>query len=91
MEETIMQVLIAVLPALAAVLSVVGIAVKILRNFVQLKKDFADKTDYKEVQKALSKVIDENMQLKKELKRLQKIIDHVHIEEDGGTNVKENV
>lgn len=80
--NTISELLIAIIPALTAVLSTVGIAVKILRKFTSLKDEFSSKTDYKEVQKVLGKMYDENMELKKEIKRLQSQIDHVYRPEE---------
>lgn len=78
--NTIYELLIAILPALTAVISVVTVAVRILRKFTSLKDEFSSKTDYKEVQKVLSKMYDENMDLKKEIKRLQTQIDRVNRE-----------
>lgn len=78
--NTIYQLLLAILPALTAVISVVTVAVRILRKFTSLKNEFSSKTDYKEVQKVLSKMYEENMELKKEIKRLQTQIDKVHRE-----------
>lgn len=89
--NTITELLIAVLPAIASILSVIGIAVKILKKFVNLQKEFADKTDYKEIQKCMSKVVDENMQLRKEINRLKSTIDHVYRPDGGDTNGKQNV
>lgn len=78
--NTIYQLLIAILPALTAVISVVTVAVRILRKFTSLKNEFSSKTDYKEVQKVLSKMYEENIELRKEIKRLQTQIDKVHRE-----------
>ena len=89
--NTITELLIAVLPATASILSVVGIAVKILKKFVSLQKEFADKTDYREIQKCMSKVVDENMELRKEINRLKSTIDRVHRPDGGGKNGKQNV
>lgn len=89
--NTITELLIAVLPSLASIFSVVAIAVKILRKFVSLQKEFADKTDYKEIQKCMSKVVDENMELRKEINRLKSTIDRVHRPDGGGKNGKQNV
>lgn len=75
------ELLIAILPALASVISVVSVSVSILRKFTSLKKEFSDKTDYKELQKAMSKLIDENKALNKEVRRLNNQINHVY---DGG-------
>ena len=80
-EEVVAQFLIAVIPALTAIVSVVGIACKILRKFTDLKKEFSEKTDYREIQKAMGKLIDENQALNKEIKRLNNKINHVY----GGT------
>lgn len=78
--ENIFDLLVAVLPALTSIVSVVAVAVRILRKFTALNKEFKDKTDYQEVQKCMSKLLDENLELKKEIKRLQTTIDRVHRE-----------
>lgn len=78
--NTIYELIIAVLPALTAVISIVTVAVKILRKFASLKDEFSSKTDYKEVQKVLSKMYDENQALKKEIKRLESQLYHVNKE-----------
>lgn len=80
--NTIYELLIAIIPALTAVISVVSVAVRILHKFTSLKDEFSSKTDYKELQKVLSKMYDENMDLKKEIKRLQSQIDHVYRPEE---------
>lgn len=80
--NTIYDLLIAIIPALTAVISVVSVAVRILSKFTSLKDEFSSKTDYKELQKVLSKMYDENMDLKKEIKRLQSQIDHVYRPEE---------
>lgn len=88
--ETFAQVLIAVLPALSAVVSVVAISVKILRKFTGLKKEFEDKTDYKEIQKQMGKLIDENMRLNEEVKRLNCKINHVYYGGESNGTVTNN-
>lgn len=80
--NTIYELLIAIVPALTAVISVVSVAVRILHKFTSLNEEFMSKTDYKEIQKVLSKMYDENMDLKKEIKRLQSQIDHVYRPEE---------
>ena len=80
--NTIYELLIAIVPALTAVISVVSVAVRILHKFTSLNDEFSRKTDYKEIQKVLSKMYDENMDLKKEIKRLQSQIDHVYRPEE---------
>lgn len=80
--NTIYELLIAIVPALTAVISVVSVAVRILRKFTSLNDEFSSKTDYKEIQKVLSKMYDENMDLKREIKRLQSQIDHVYRPEE---------
>ena len=77
------ELLIAILPALASVISVVSVSVSILRKFTSLKRDFSEKTDYKEIQKAMSKLIDENKALNQEIRRLNNKINHVY---EGGEN-----
>lgn len=75
--DTIYELLIAILPALTSILSVVVVAAKVLKKFSDLKGEFEAKTDYQEIQKSFSKVIDENLQLKQEVKRLQTQVDKV--------------
>lgn len=88
--ETFAQVLIAVLPALSAVVSVVAIAVKILRKFTGLKKEFSEKTDYKEIQQAMNKLVDENMRLNQEIRRLENKMNHVYNGGEGNGTVTNN-
>lgn len=80
MEEMIVQVLIAVLPSATAVVGVVSAVLAMLKNFKGLKKEFEEKTDFKEIQKALGKIVEENQQLKKEISQLRTQIDHVRRE-----------
>ena len=87
-EEVVAQFLIAVIPALTAIVSVVGIACKILHNLTDLKSEFSEKTDYREIQKAMGKLIDENQALNKEIKRLNNKINHVY---GGEENVEKAV
>lgn len=80
MEEMIVQVLIAVLPSATAVVGVVSAVLAMLKNFKGLKREFEEKTDFKEIQKALGKIVEENQQLKKEVNQLKTQIDHVRRE-----------
>lgn len=75
--NTIVEMAIAVVPSLTAVFAVLGVAFKVLKKFSDLKKEFSEKTDYREMQKTLGKVYEENMELKKEIKMLRTQVDHV--------------
>ena len=76
--NTIYDLLVACLPSLTAIMAVVIAVAKVLKKFGDLRDEFKSKTDYQEMQKSLSKVIDENLQLKQEVKRLQTQIDRVN-------------
>ena len=75
--EQIYEVLIATIPSATAVISVVAMVIKVLSNLKTIKKDIDDKTDYKEFQYSVSKIVDENQRLKEENKKLQNKINHV--------------
>lgn len=80
MQEMFVQVLVAVLPSVTAVVGVVSAVLAMLKNFKGLKREFEEKTDFKEIQKAFGKIVDENQQLKKEINQLKTQIDHVRRE-----------
>ena len=77
MTDTVMQAIIAAVPCFTAIVTVVAVAIKIIGNLAKLRESFDKKTDYRELQKSVSKLVDENSALRKENDRLKTQIDKV--------------
>lgn len=77
MTDTVMQAIIAAVPCFTAIVTVVAVAIKIIGNLSRIRSEFEKKTDYRELQKSVSKLVDENSALRKENARLQTQIDKV--------------
>lgn len=75
--EQIYELMIATIPSATAVISVVAMVIKVASNLKTIRKDIDDKTDFKEFQHSVSKIVDENQRLKEENKKLQNQINHV--------------
>lgn len=78
METEIITMLIATLPSLASIIGIIGAVLGFLVKVKNLKKSIDEKTDCRDLQRTIGKVVDENQQLKKEIDRLKTQIDHVH-------------
>ena len=78
MTDTVMQAIIAAVPCFTAIVTVVAAAIKIIGNLSRLRESFDKKTDYKELQQTVSKLVDENSTLRKENDRLKTQIDKVN-------------
>ena len=78
MTDTVMQAIIAAVPCFTAIVTVVAVALKIIGNLAKLRESFDKKTDYRELQKSVSKLVDENSALRKENDRLKTQIDKVN-------------
>lgn len=70
--------LIAVLPSLASIIGTIGAVLGFMKKVKNLKQQIDEKTDCRDLQRTIGKVVDENQQLKKEIDRLKSQIDHVH-------------
>ena len=77
MTDTVMQAIIAAVPCFTAIVTVVAVAIKIIGNLAKLRESFDKKTDYRELQQTVSKLVDENSALVKENNRLKTQIDKV--------------
>ena len=77
MTDTVMQAIIAAVPCFTAIVTVVAVAIKIIGNLAKLRESFDKKTDYRELQQTVSKLVDENSTLVKENNRLKTQIDKV--------------
>lgn len=59
--------LVAALPALTAIASIIAVAIKIIKSFSELKKSVDDKTDLKEARAEMAVIIKQNSQLRAEI------------------------
>ena len=78
METEVINMLIAILPSATSILGTIGAVYGFTKKVKNLKQDIDDKTDCRDLQKTIGKVVDENKQLKKEIDRLKTQVDHVH-------------
>lgn len=78
MENEIINMLIAILPSATSIFGIIGAVYGFTKKVKNLKQDIDDKTDCRDLQKTIGKVVDENQQLKKEIEILKTQIDHVH-------------
>lgn len=78
METEIINMLIAVLPSVTSIIGIIGAVLGFTRKVKNLKQQIDEKTDCRDLQRTIGKVVDENQQLKKEIDRLKSQIDHVH-------------
>lgn len=65
MTEQIVEWVLAILPSLIAVLTMVGVIVKTIKSFTDLKKEVADMKALEEVKTQLKEVLKENRELKR--------------------------
>lgn len=78
METEIINMLIAVLPSVTSIIGIIGAVLGFMKKVKNLKQQIDEKTDCRDLQRTIGKVVDENQQLKKEIDRLKSQIDHVH-------------
>lgn len=78
METEIITMLIATIPSLASIIGIIGAVLGFLMKTKKLKESIDEKTDCRDLQRTIGKVVEENQQLKKEIDRLKSQIDHVH-------------
>lgn len=86
-EELILQFLLNLMPDLVVVISIITIAVKLLKNFNFLKSEIQQHTEFKELQNQFKIVINENYVLKRQL---QKVIAKIDRLKEPTTNDSEN-
>lgn len=78
METEIINMLIAVLPSVTSIIGIIGAVLGFTKKVRNLKQQIDEKTDCRDLQRTIGKVVDENQQLRKEIDRLKSQIDHVH-------------
>ncbi len=78
--NTIVEWVISILPSVIAVLSTVGIIIKTLKEFKELKKQVTDMKAMEDVRDQLKMILQENYQLKDQLNKTIAKINHVNKE-----------
>ena len=77
METEIINMLIAILPSATSIIGTIGAVYGFTKRVKNLKQEIDEKTDCKDLQKTIGKVVDENQHLRKEIDSLKTQIDHV--------------
>lgn len=75
--EKIVELVVAILPSIITVITVIATIWKILKQFAEVKKDVVDMKCIEELKEELGKVIEENYELKSALAETLTKIDHV--------------
>ena len=73
----ITQIIVSIAPSIIAILTAVGVVIKTLHSFAQLKKEVTDMKAIEDVRDSLKEVIKENYELKKKLNETMTKIDHI--------------
>ena len=78
--NTIISYVLDILPSFIAVLSTVGLILKVIKDFKKLKGDVSSMTAMEDIRNQLKEVLQENAKLKKQLNETLTKIDKVHRE-----------
>lgn len=79
--EQIVQWVISAIPSVIAVISTVGLILKVVKDFKNLRNDVANMTSMQELRDELKMVLEENRALKKQLNKTMTSIDHIRRED----------
>lgn len=81
--DQIYSILVAALPSITAIVGIVTVCVKILKQFTNLRNEVKETQDIKAVENQLKVVLQENAELKKSMVELNKKVvnklDHLYI------------
>lgn len=75
--EQIINLIISLCPSVMAILTMVGVVAKTVREFTTLKKQVTDMKSIEDLNTKLGQVIHENYELKKKLNETLTKIDHI--------------
>lgn len=78
--NVIIEWIIAVIPSVIAVLTTVGVIVKTLKDFKELKKQVTDMKAIEDIREQLKMILQENYQLKSQLDKTIAKMNHVNKE-----------
>ena len=79
--NVIVEWVISVMPSVIAVLTTVGVIIKTLKQFKELKNQVTDMKAIEDLRDQLKMILQENASLKKQLNKTLTKIDHVNREE----------
>lgn len=82
MIDQITTYIISILPSLTAILAMVLMATKVLRSFNTLRDEVVNSNRMKKIEDQVQIVIQENYELKKQIKSLVQKLDKVKIKDD---------
>lgn len=78
--NVIIEWIIAVLPSVISVLTTVGVIVKTLKDFKELKKQVTDMKAIEDIREQLKMILQENYQLKSQLDKTIAKMNHIYKE-----------
>ena len=81
MIDEIATYIIAILPSLITVISVVAMVLKIVKNFNTLKEEVTNSNRMKKIEDSVQAIVQENYELRKQIKQLIQKMDKVKIKE----------
>lgn len=79
--QEISNFIMASLPSLMSLISVVAVAIKVLSQFNALREDIKKEDSYKKVEEQVKVVLDENKELKKQIRTLVETVTKIHQKE----------
>ena len=81
MIDEITAYIVAILPSVITVISVLAMVVKLLKNYNNLKEEVINSNRMKKIEEQVTVVIQENYELKKQIKLMIEKIDKVKIKD----------
>lgn len=82
MIDQITAYIVSILPSLVSILAMVGMATKVLRSFNTLRDEVVNSNRMKKIEDQVQIVIQENYELKKQIKSLVQKLDKVKIKDN---------
>lgn len=82
MIDQITTYIISILPSLIAIISMVGMVVKVLKSFKTLRDEVVNSNRMKKIEEQVQIVIQENYELKKQIKLMVEKLDKVKIKDN---------
>lgn len=75
--EAIIELIVSILPSIIAIFTTIGVIVKVIKQFADLKKEVANMKAIEDLRDQMKQVLEENYTLKKTLNETMTMIDHV--------------
>lgn len=68
--DSIIAIFVGALPAVTSIGTGIGIMIKVIKNFDNLKKEVRDRTDLDQFREQMNKILEENYKLKEQISQL---------------------